>query len=359
MFMASKQERFCQALKSRAADVTERYRKAGYFPTASVRVFDREKTLAAVQVGDAREDSVFDAASLTKIATTTQVLLLIDEGRLTLDTPVEDILDEIKSDAFLHARLKDVTIRRLLTHTSSIVDWYPFYCQRGDDFFTVLRSALLKNAPIRGMVYSDLNYMLLGKMLERIHHMPLAECLQKNLVQPLQLGMMTYKPSRSLDVIPSSYGNSVEMDMCRERGIQFNHFRPLDKPVQYETNDGNAHYYFNEVAGHAGIFASPEAYERLCRFYMTTDRPIFSEAQQEQPNAPTRGLGFQLGPMYPYGCGHTGFTGTCIWFSREKNLGAVAFTNRLFYLGYHNPNATADYRRALHETVLTTAELLR
>ena len=53
---------------------------------------------------------------------------------------------------------------------------------------------------------------------------------------------------------------------------------------------------------------------------------------------------------YPYGCGHTGFTGTSIYFSREKNIGCVAFTNRLFFpeTNHHN---TGEFRRALHETV--------
>ena len=357
--MTFDQTAFSRALKERILDITLRYRSAGYFPTASIRVFDRKKTLAAVQVGDAREDSIFDVASLTKIATATQVLLLIDEGRLSLETPVEDFFDEIKNDVFLHDRLRDVTIYRLLTHTSSIVDWYPFYCQRGEDFFVVLKMALVKNAPVNGVMYSDLNFMLLGKMLERIHRLSLKACLQKNLVRPLKLGLMTYQPDHVLDVVPSSYGNGIEMDMCRERGVSFHHFRPLDKPVHFETNDGNAHYYFGDVAGHAGIFARPEAYERLCQFYMTTTSPVFLEAQREQKGAPTRGLGLQTGSMYPYGCGHTGFTGTCIWFSREKNIGAVSFTNRLFYQSYHNPNATADYRHALHEAVLTVAEIMR
>ena len=69
-------------------DITERYRAAGYFPSACVRVFDRQGTLASACVGEAREDSLFDAASLTKIATTLQVLRLITSGELTLEEEI-------------------------------------------------------------------------------------------------------------------------------------------------------------------------------------------------------------------------------------------------------------------------------
>lgn len=346
-------------LEKRVLDVTRRYQEAGYFPTASVRVFDREKTLAAIQVGEADENSVFDVASLTKIATATQVLMLINQGRVSLDAPIGTYFKEIENDPFLRVRLKDITIFRLMTHTSGIVDWYPFYIQKGQDFFTVFKSALLKCPPSVGMSYSDLNFMLLGKLLERLNGMPLETCLTENLVKPLSLGLMTYRPGPSLPIVPSGYGNPNEMDMCRTRGQVFNKFCALSEPIRVRTHDGNAHYYFDEVAGHAGIFAVPQAYEALCRFYMNTDIPVMLEAQKEQKGTPTRGLGFQTGAMYPFGCGHTGFTGTEIWFSREKNIGVVAFTNRLFYPDQVNQHLTNDYRRAVNETVLTLAQTLR
>ena len=85
MISEAKRER----LRMAVADLTERYRAAGYFPSACVRVFDREGTLAVVCAGDTREDSLFDAASLTKIATASQALRLISGGRLELRAPLE------------------------------------------------------------------------------------------------------------------------------------------------------------------------------------------------------------------------------------------------------------------------------
>ena len=333
------------------SDITERYRAAGFFPSACVRVFDRERTLAVVCAGEAREDSLFDVASLTKIATATMILRLISAGRLDLRAPLTEAFPEIGGDEYLSGRLAGITVYHLLTHTSGIADWYPFYARRPEPFPTVLKYALQHTEKVQGMVYSDINFMLLGRLLERLYGKPLDVCLREELVTPLNLGRMMYRPGKDLPVIPSSYGNPIEERMCAERNISFDGFRSREEPLRGEVNDGNCHYYFGGVCGLAGIFATAEAYERLCRYYMNTEDPLLLEAQREQPGAPTRGLGFQTGLSYPHGCGHTGFTGTGIYFSREYNIGVVSMTNRLFYRE-PNPNGTWEYRRVLHETAL-------
>ena len=342
-------------LEQAVLDVTRRYAAAGYFPSACVRVFNRKETLAEVCVGEARGNSLFDVASLTKMATLTQVLLLIREGKLGLETPLAALFpEEIRANGVLTERLGAVRVRTLLTHTSGLVDWYPFYARRGEPFWQVMAFALAHTLPTTGVVYSDLNFMLAGKIVEKLRGKPLERCLREDLAEPLGLGNMMYRPSADLHIVPSSYGNPIEEDMCRERGIAFDGFRSREDPVIGTVNDGNCHYYFEDVSGHAGIFADAEAYQRLCQYYMNTEDPLLLAAQREQPGAPGRGLGFQTGVSYPYGCGHTGFTGTGIWFSREKEIGAVSFTNRLFYRK-ENPNATGDFRRALHEAVFALA----
>ncbi|MBR1586635.1 MAG: beta-lactamase family protein [Clostridia bacterium] len=341
-------------LSSTILDITRRYQAAGYFPSACVRVFNARETLAAVCVGEAEEGSLFDVASLTKIATATQILLLIQAGKLRLQDQLKDHFPEIAGDEALNKRMGSVTLYQLLTHTSTLPDWYPFYSRVGEDFFTALTYALAHTAPTVGMVYSDLNFMLLGKLLEKIQGKPLAQCLRMDLTCPLELGNMLYHPGGGQPIVPSCYGNEIEMEMCRERGISFDGFRPVGVPVTGTVNDGNSHYYFRDEAGHAGIFADALAYQRLCQFYMNTDDSLLLEAQREQAAAPGRGIGFQTGVSYPYGCGHTGFTGTSIYFSREKQIGVVAFTNRLFY-PHPNGNATGDFRRVLHEAALALA----
>lgn len=339
-----------QRLRRELLDITHRYRAAEYFPSACVRVFNRRETLAVICVGEAMEDSLFDVASLTKIATATQILRLIGQGRLRLRMPLEEAFPQVASDPYLRERLRGVDLYRLLTHTSSLAAWYPFYERRGEDFFAVLARALHHTEPTEGVVYSDLNFMVLGKLLEQVQGKPLARCLEEDLVDPLGLGRMMYHPDGSNHIIPSDYGNANEIRMCREKGIAFDDFRPMGEPIIGTVHDGNCHYYFDDESGHAGIFADAEAYQRLCQFYMNTDEPLLIEAQREQPDSPGRGLGMQTGPSYPHGCGHTGFTGTSIYLSREHNIGAVAFTNRLFYRE-GGGQVTGEYRRALHEAV--------
>ncbi|MBQ9196719.1 MAG: beta-lactamase family protein [Clostridia bacterium] len=343
-----------ERLQREINDITERYRAAGYFPSAVVRAFSSRETLASAWVGNAREDSVFDMASLTKIATATQVLRLISAGKLGLRDRIAARLPGVAEDVFLRERMKDITLFMLLTHTSTLPAWYPFYARRGEDFYGALRYALEHTEPTEGVVYSDLNFMLLGKLLARVQGKPLEACLREDLAEPLALGVMTYLPDPGLSIVPSCYDNAIEESMCAERGISFDGFRPHGAPVRGKVNDGNAWYYFGGVAGHAGIFANALAYERLCRYYMTSDDPLLIEAQREQPGAPGRGLGFQTGVSYPHGCGHTGFTGTGIYFSREYDVGVVSLTNRLFY-PHPNENGTWEFRRALHEAVFALA----
>lgn len=335
-------------------DITARYQAAGYFPSACVRVFNRRETLACACVGEAAEDSLFDVASLTKIATSTQILLLISSGALSLDQEIADALPALRDNAYLRERTKGITLRRLLTHTSSLPAWYPFYTRGNEDFYTALAFALKNTAPTQGMEYSDLNFMLLGKALEQARKKPLEACLREDLRKPLRLGEITYLPEKTLPIVPSCFGNPIEQEMCRERDLSFSGFRPADQPVSGEVNDGNAFYYFHGVSGHAGIFATAGAYQRLCQYYMNAEDQLLVEAQCEQPGAPTRGFGLQTGVSYPHGCGHTGFTGTGIYFSASRNVGVVSFTNRLYYKE-ENPNATWEFRRVLHEAAFALA----
>ena len=338
------------ALRARiqaAADgITLEYMGRGYFPSAAVSVFTKEGPVYRAAYGDVTEDTLFDVASLTKFLTATQVLLLIDRGVFGLEDSILSLLPEAAKRPAAAERLKGVTVKMLLTHTSGIVDWYPFYAEAGG-FYDVLDKVLPLYEKRQGMEYSDINFMLLGLLVEEAMGMPLADCLRANVSVPLSAPTLCYCPDPRLPIAPSCYGNPIEEDMCRERGIVFAGWRP-HAAVRGQVNDGNAHYFFHGVAGHAGAFARVADYEALCRMYLAAASPLFQSAMEEQ--AQGRGLGFARGDMYPMGCGHTGFTGTAIYLSRELNIGVAAFTNRLFFKD-RNPNSTQEYRRALFHAV--------
>ena len=330
-------------LQQRMEETARRYSQEGYFPSAVMTVFRQDGVLFQSTLGDARNDTLFDCASLTKIATATQVLLAVEQGLLQLDSALINLLPQVSEDAFLRQRLGHTTLFQLLTHTAGLPAWYPFYTGK-EGFWPTLRAALA-STPETGVVYSDIGFILLGKVLEELHQKPLEQCLQDNLVVPYQVGNMTYLPDKILDIMPSSYGNPIEENMVRDMGLSFDGWRP-HTPITGQTNDGNAHYAFRGVSGHAGLFSDGRSLANLCRLYMNTVSPLMMSSMQEQASG--RGLGWQVGDMYPKGCGHTGFTGTSLYVSPNLNIGCVLLTNRLFY-PTGEAKQTAPFRRDIHQ----------
>ncbi|MBO6159479.1 MAG: beta-lactamase family protein [Firmicutes bacterium] len=347
-----------QALSDQIGELCLGFIERGYFPSCTVRVFDAERTLYAGAFGanylpktsgagsgktPVNIDTAYDMASCTKIATATQILLMMEEGKLSLETGLVEALDEIKDYPHLYERTKDVTLYQLLTHTSGILDWYPFYVQRGKDFYQVFDSFIGDTPIMDHMVYSDMNFMLLGKVLEKMKGKNLKGC-QEDLKQLLGARRMDYQPESLENTAPSCYGNDIEEHMVAERGLIFRGWRSKNRPT-IGVNDGNAHYYFDDAAGHAGIIADAESYEKLCRLYMTSEGLMLKRSMDRAEE--NRGLGWQLDEkMYPGGCGHTGFSGSWIWIDREDGIGAVALTNRLAFPVRHATN-TNEFRRSL------------
>lgn len=328
--------------------VMEKYRALGYYPSAVCHVFDRAGTLYRGSYGEARVDTWFDLASVSKIICTTMVLSVMEEGRLTPEDPVLAHLPVDSLGSVTRQRLENVTVQQLMTHTSGIVPWFPFYSD-GRDFYTVLERVLRDTAVEEGMAYSDLNFMLLGQIFTHITGLSLRQGLE-HYVRPITGDTIAYGPVEPSLCAPSCYGNQIEQEMCAQRQLTFDHWRPNGVAVQGSCNDGNAHYYWHGASGHAGVFADSEALARLCRFYMTTDKPFFRRAMEE--TVFERGLGFDKSITYPQGCGHSGFTGTSIWFSREQDIGAVILTNKFFRKEGSPPGNSNEFRREIHYGLL-------
>lgn len=331
---------------SRAEAVVRDFHARGYYPSAVCQVFNARETLCRFAVGEAREDSWFDLASVSKIVCATMLFSLMDEGRLS---PEDEALPYLEgAGEATHARLAGVTLRSLLTHTSGIVPWYPFYAD-GRPFFASLEHVLATTPVEKGMAYSDLNFMLLGLIFSRVSGLSLREGLERYLRRDLGVCEMAYGPVEASLCVPSCFGNQIEKEMCRERGMRFDGWREDGVPVRGTCNDGNAFYYWHGASGHAGVFATADALTRLCQFYMNTEKPAFVRAMEEDVCG--RGLAFAKGDVFPDGCGHSGFTGTSIYFSRAHNIGAVLLTNRLCRTS-SAPANMQDARRALHNALL-------
>ena len=200
------------------------------------------------------------------------------------------------------------------------------------------------------MAYSDLNFMLLGLIFTQVTGLSLREGLEHYIKGPLGISDLSYGPVDPGLCAPSCCGNQIEQRMCAERGISFQGWRPNGVPVRGSCNDGNAYYYWRGASGHAGAFATSAALVRLCQFYMTTQKPIFLRAMAE--NVCGRGLGFDKSAVFPDGCGHSGFTGTSLWLSREHHIGAVILTNKYFRSQGEPPGTSNEFRRDVHYALL-------
>jgi CubicO group peptidase (beta-lactamase class C family) len=282
---------------------------------------------------------LFDLASLTKLYTTMAVLKLMHEQRFQEHTKIIDLLPI--ENPKLRQNLKPIQIADLLTHHSGLPAWYPFYTRRGEDFQTILQD-LLKEHPITDtMIYSDINFMLLGLIVSNTTNLCLHEAMQTLVLNPMNLTETTYHPDPSL-CVATEYGNQIEKQMVHDRGLSFNGWRDESSPLKGSCNDGNAHYYFQGVSGHAGLFSSPLDVLTFGKAFLSADHAklddrLYNNTIKDWGEG--RGYGIQFGELYPdQGFGHIGFTGTYLYVNPKRDLVITILTNRLHTQTVRNIN---------------------
>lgn len=300
-------------------------------------------------------DTIFDIASVTKIFTTTAILKLVSEKELCLDRYITEYVKFQNKD--VSEKLKDIRIKDLLNHSSGLVPWYPFYTMANSSFDDALAHILSKEILKNGIVqYSDINFILLGKLIEEITKWGLNDSMMELVIKPLQMNCTDYK-TQLCDVAATEYGNQIETKMVQDRELSFNGFRDPSIPIIGEVNDGNCNYYFNGVSGHAGLFSNIKDLDKLCHLYIQRggigtksyiDEDIILKSFMNYGD--DRGLGWQLGELYPGGVGHTGFTGSSIYIDLKNNAKVIMLTNRLHV---DKPVNIADFRLAIHNKIHT------
>ncbi len=321
--------------------------------------------------------ALFDIASITKLFTTTAILRLIGLGAFGLGTRLGEIPGFIgnlgnpgSADGnAAYARiagefLSNVDIASLLDHSSGLHYWHPFYVEEGLGFDGILGKVLSLHPPVRGTVYSDLNFMILGKLAAFAsghgEEGGLRACMRELVLEPLGLSTTRYAPvnlreveSQSGQVVATEFGNRIEEGMVSALGIAWDGWRPKDRPILGEADDGNCHYHFGGAAGHAGIFSTAGDLCSLGRLYLGSGGGLIASELVDlacRDRGSGRGLGFQFGETYPDGgFGHSGFTGTCLYLNREKGLVVAILTNRLHA---PEPMRITDFYREVSETVL-------
>ncbi len=285
-------------------------------------------------------DVRYDLASLTKPLATTTLMLLARRARLIdLDDNLGDILPEAEGRPAGALRFGE-----LLSHTAGLPAWVPLYAlapQGGRQ--AVLETILsLPLAGRRRIVYSDVGFVLLGLVLERLLHEPLAEAFMRRVASPLGCaGAIGFAPLAAGDAVAGGAASpSVEEALSRDAGFAA---EVVPAPATGMPDDGNARF-LGGAAGHAGLFGTAVAVLAVARQYLPgadgllTDDEIQAVTRASIPPGDlVRSPGWQLAgsrassagrSLSPESWGHTGFTGTSAWVDPSRRAVLVLLSNR-------------------------------
>ena len=273
-------------------------------------------------------DTIFDAASLTKVvATTASIAKLVEQGKVRLADPVTTYLPEFQGGK------SDITVRNLLTHFSGLrpdVDLVPPW----SGYETGIHRALIDKPtgpPNTRFVYSDINFVLLGEIVRKVSGKPLDEFARDNIFTPLGMRDTTYRPAASLRprIAPT------EIDPA------------TGAPFRGVVHDPTARF-MGGVAGHAGLFTTADDLARYAQMMIGLGElggvrvlsPLtvrkFTSPETPPDQTVLRGLGWDIdssyslnrGELYPIGSyGHTGFTGTSLWIDPSTSSYVILLTN--------------------------------
>jgi CubicO group peptidase (beta-lactamase class C family) len=315
-------------------------------------------------------ETVFDLASLTKpLATTAALMLLTDEGKLT----PEATLGELLAVAWLPPDKRPLSVAQLLAHRAGLPAWAPFYQEilqappqsRGGLLPRLAAAAPLEHAPDSVTLYSDLGFMLLQAVVETVSGHPLDRFCQERLYRPLGLKTLGFVPiprrgAPRCAPLKGGYAGPPLRYACTEPGLI------PGRNLCGEVHDENA-WAAGGVAGHAGLSGTgPEVFALLAALYRAYEgdpgQPFTPVTVRQflTPVAPgARALGFDtFGPeasqcsagryFSPQSVGHLGFTGTSFWLDLKLGQMVVLLTNRV-HLGRDDKAKIQAFRPRFHE----------
>jgi CubicO group peptidase (beta-lactamase class C family) len=270
------------------------------------------------------EDTIFDAASLTKVvATTTAVMLLVEKEQVKLDEKVRVYLPEFTGDG-----REEITVRQLLTHTSGLRPDLP---PGGPPGYEATLARVFREhpttAPDTAFRYSDLNFILLGAIVSPVSGVPLDEFCAKHIFGRLKMSDTLFRPPTAL------HGRIA--------------------PTTRETPRGTVHdptaQLMGGVAGHAGLFTTSADLARFARMLLGRGslesvhllRPetvqLMTTVQSPAALVDRRGLGWDIdsrfsgprGTVFPIGSyGHSGWTGGSLWIDPGSDTFVIFLSNR-------------------------------
>jgi uncharacterized protein YbbC (DUF1343 family)/CubicO group peptidase (beta-lactamase class C family) len=267
-------------------------------------------------------DTIFDVASLTKVlVTTTAVMQLMEQGKVRLNDPVAKYLPEFAANG-----KEDITVRQLLTHFSGLapdLDLKAAWEGKSTAYLMAYDEAP-QDPPGSKFSYSDINFIVLGALIEKISGENLEVYCERHILAPLQMTHTRFLP-------PAAWHANIA-------------------PTQYDENE---HMLRGPVHDHAGLFSTGDDLAKFAQALLDGGGGILSPlavqkmTQPEQPpNTPVlRGFGWDIdspfssnrGDLLPLGSfGHTGFTGTSLWIDPTTRTYIILLTNAVHPRGKGN-----------------------
>ncbi|MFZ9386438.1 MAG: glycoside hydrolase family 3 N-terminal domain-containing protein [Chitinophagaceae bacterium] len=333
-------------------------------------------------------ESIFDLASVTKIsATTVSVMKLYEEGKLDLHKKLGDYLPVVRGTNKANLEIEDI-----LLHQAGLVPFIAFYKEtideksgepnpaiyrsRPEPGFTVrvaeniymrndwedtMFNRILKSplGPLNKYVYSDNDFIFLGKIVEQISGTTLDQYVQKTFYKPMGMWTTGFKP---LERFPAEKMVPTETEQ---------HFRR--QTTQGDVHDEGASM-FGGVAGHAGLFSNAydlamlyqmllnggefngnrflkkETIDLFTAYHSKVSRRGYGFDKPEKDNA-TRKEPYPSSMVSPGAFGHTGFTGTCVWVDPKYNIVYVFLSNRVYPTRSNNRLGQMSIRGKIQDAI--------
>jgi uncharacterized protein YbbC (DUF1343 family) len=258
-------------------------------------------------------------------------MLLHERGDLDLDQPVSELLP---LPAF-----KAIAPRHLLTHTAGLPPFKQWHTEATsvDEYIQRIAGLTLGSAPGERRVYSDLGFMMLGRIVELVGRNSLDAFALEHIFEPLGMAYTRFNPPEAWRT------DCAATEQCPWRG----------KLMQGEVHDENA-YAVGGVSGHAGLFAPASDLARYCRGLLggkllKPETVAMMVRPGAVPRYPWQVLGWKIDPWAEgsegylrsrRAIGHTGWTGTCLWMDLDSAHFAILLSNTPHPDREHRDNAT-------------------
>lgn len=358
-------------------------------PSVQAHALYNGKTCFEGLAGSATSQSIFDVASVTKMAATTLcACVLHNRGLLQLDASLDQFFPD------LAASHPGIQVGHLLAHSSGLPAWRPFFkaalcaptrsdpAQAHAQTLQAVKAAKPEHAPGTTRIYSDTGFILLGLILEKVGGAPLNELAQEWVFGPAGLTHTQFFPLGQ--GLPEAHIVATGSTRPRQPAPgQENLFQvpPQGNLLDPGTVDDDNAYALGGVAGHAGLFSTAADLARLGGILLEAlkgtspldlgdslglfIRP--DHGHNRLLNGPLRGLGFDLiapqgsstGPRWGKGpaggFGHLGFTGCALWVDIDRGLSAALLSNRVLP-GREHTQAIRKLRPAFYDGLIARIE---